>query len=261
MAVDGAIDRLAEFFTNGGGAGDAWSLEIVFEIPGSLGAPDFVGVRTGRVSPGQRLAQVIVAVPDRVARSPEPDLALIDLAAQAVEFGSAEVQKHGGKLHAEELRRALEVARLAIESDGPAGPRPMTPAELDQDAILADVMAELGLSMPPDRLDRGKEPMSEAGVGDGGARIEIELSIGDDHSALEDAFDLEARIASELESRQGGQIDGNEIGQGKFTIFAEGPVVAPLLDVATHVVSANWTRPGVVIRQFIGSDEMPELHL
>lgn len=258
MAVDGAIDRLAEFFTNREGAGDAWSLEIVFEIPGSLGTPDFVGVRTGRVSRGQRLAQVLVAVPDEVARSHEPDRALIDLAAEAVEVGSIEVRKRGGHLDKHGLQEALESAREAVERDGPAGPKPMTPAELDQDALLADAMAQLGLSMSHHGLD---DVLPQADPRDIEARIEIELTIGGDRSALRDALELEARLTSELESRHRGLIDGNEIGQGKFTIFAAGPAIAPLVDVAARMIRDSWTRPGVVIRQFAGSDEEQELHL
>lgn len=261
MAVDGAIDRLADFFTDRSVTGDAWNLEIVFDVPGSLGASDFVGVRTGRVSPSQRRAQVLVAVPNEVARSDEPDIALIDLAAEAVEVGLIEVQKRGGYLDKHGLHQALENARAAVERDGPAGPTPMTPAELDQDALLADAMAELGQSKSSHRLDDDQGSLRQADPGDVGARIDIELTIGDDRSALEDAFELEARIASELESTQRGMIDGNEIGQGKFTIFAEGAAMSPLVDMATRLIRDSWTQPGVVIRQFGGSDEEQELRV
>lgn len=54
------------------GEGEFGSLDVVFHVAGSLLAPEFCGVRTGRFSRKRRMLQVQIAVPKAVVASEDP---------------------------------------------------------------------------------------------------------------------------------------------------------------------------------------------
>ena len=54
------------------GEGAFGSLDIVFHVAGSLLAPEFCGVRTGRFSRKERMLQIQVAVPKDVVAAEDP---------------------------------------------------------------------------------------------------------------------------------------------------------------------------------------------
>ena len=130
-----------------------------------------------------------------------------------------------------------------VHRTGPAGPRPLTAAEARQDSILQESLAALGLAAVQPigpQSERDLDHSTEAEP----ASVEVQLLIGNDASALSDAYALEAAIREKLDTDRIGHVDGNEIGEGEFTIFVYGPHLEPLLSLIESIVRDYWTRPG-----------------
>lgn len=50
---------------------DAFGVNIVFHVPGSIVKPDYSGIRTGRFSVKQKKLMVLISVPENLMDSPE----------------------------------------------------------------------------------------------------------------------------------------------------------------------------------------------
>lgn len=75
--------------------GDFGSLDIVFHVAGSLGQPEFSGIRTGRFSRKERMLQVQIAVPADVVESDDPYPFLAARMLDAVRVASPVFSKAG----------------------------------------------------------------------------------------------------------------------------------------------------------------------
>lgn len=237
--VYGAISRLRESLSARSPKAGAYELEIVFEIPGSMGAPDFRGAKLGLVSVEARMIQVFVAVPVEVARLDAPDQEIVALAEDAVEVALRTAEARQALLDEATLRSDLAQAREAIERLGPAGPRPLSADEVEQQRILAEVLAQHGLSAGV------AAPTSQSRDNEAGVSLHLHLS---DESALQQAFLLERRLADALKRANVGYIDGNEIGQGDFAVYLYGPSREALVRVADSTLADHWAGRKAIIR-------------
>jgi hypothetical protein len=79
-AIDRAISKLSRL--RGPGTEDErGSLDVVFHVPGSIIAPDYSGIRTGRFSKKKRLLQIQVSVPKDITAADEPTMEMFLLQA------------------------------------------------------------------------------------------------------------------------------------------------------------------------------------
>lgn len=221
------------------------TIEIVYFIPGSLGEADFEGLQLSRSRAKSRHILVYVDVPRDVAESDEPMPALIDLA-----------------------RSAIEYARGA----GSGKSRSATSQSVDFDALLEALNRAagsiLGSSLVPrprgDRAPVVVEPdAQEAGIQNRDnsqrAGVVVGLRIGNDRSALGAAFALEDELEQRLEATHSGYVDGNEVGQGTFDIYAYGPSLTKLRSEVESLVRHRWTRAGATLRILDGDDRVETL--
>jgi len=68
------VDQLIRRFCGAlprGQSSDAFDINIVFHVPGSIAKPDYSGVRTGRFSTKAKTLMVQVSVPEILIDSPE----------------------------------------------------------------------------------------------------------------------------------------------------------------------------------------------
>ncbi len=71
------IDRVLAKVTRLVGEGEEGafgSLDVVFHVPGSIGAPEHTGIRTGRFSKRERMLMLQIAVPREVLTKEEPEI-------------------------------------------------------------------------------------------------------------------------------------------------------------------------------------------
>lgn len=179
-AMHGIRDTLREELgeTNAGA-----SIDIVLHIPGSLGEPDFEGLRTGRLSRRKAMIQAEVAVPREMVESSEPAAPLLHLVASAIVAGATEFQRAGIEFDVPAHARAIE--RTASRLNVPA-PRTLTLGRV--------------ASIPPDA------PM-----------VEVRLSLrGKAPSA---PFAVEDELIRLVEDGGLGEFEGNEIGQGEHVMY------------------------------------------
>lgn len=71
------------------------NLDIVFHVPGSAFAPEFEGLRTGRLSRQENILQVQVAVPPSVVRMPRKEIIdfVFDSLRQAIQLARVKLTK------------------------------------------------------------------------------------------------------------------------------------------------------------------------
>jgi hypothetical protein len=186
------------------------SIDLVFDIEGSLSTPDYAGFKVGRVDQTERSIQVWMAVTATVSERPNVEAELMGLAESAIllageRFAAAEVE-----FDPHVLTDAIDRSRLA-----------------------------LGL---PDRRDGPSRPVDRVGeiVPPGDQTIEVRLPFptdpaeGRDFAAL---FNLQESLDERLRDEDIGYIEGNEVGAGKFTMFIsirrqDGPRAAAILEDA-----------------------------
>jgi hypothetical protein len=266
-AASGAVGRLADLFEPGQPEDGTYSLVLVFEIPGSLGASTYTGARVGYVDWAQCIIQMAIAVPEEVAASSAPDLALVDLAEQAVERAAATLARRGERLDLAGCQAALDRAREEIERSGPVGARPPTEAELEEERVLAQMAEELGIppNPPSSRLQptepvvkdrssthlRPGEPAAETSE----ITVIVTLAIPN-KAAVDAAFALEDALVEQLERDGIGYVDGNEIGGGEMSIFCFGDDAEALHSMIEEIVRSMWHHPGAVIRATNGEDDV-----
>jgi hypothetical protein len=71
--LDQAIAKLVRL-RGEGAEGEAGSLDIVFHVPGSVFAPEFSGLRTGRLSKKERMLAIQVSVPQHIVSAQEREI-------------------------------------------------------------------------------------------------------------------------------------------------------------------------------------------
>lgn len=218
--------------------GVAPAIEVVFLIPGSLGKADFEGFQVSRSGSKHRQVLVYVDVPGAVAESDEPMPALIALARSALAYARPRLPRGAVSVDVDALAPILDAAeRTLLGQRGhdltlPAGPRDATPSSADPRAIEDEESAA----------------------------AEIVLRTLDQDS-VDAAFALEDEIEQRLGLDESGHVDGNEVGQGTFVIFAYGRSLAALREVVESVVLERWHRPGTRIRLFDRDTEIDTLTL
>src|SRR4029450_545392 len=93
-AIAKALERV--LLARGENYGDiGTSLDFVFEIPGSVYRPNYVGIRTGRLSRKKRMLQIQVSVPSEVINAPM-DIALrfcVDALREGIAIASERLAK------------------------------------------------------------------------------------------------------------------------------------------------------------------------
>jgi hypothetical protein len=215
------------------------SIEVVYFIPGSLGGAEFdtFEVRRSRSDKGRIL--VYVAVPPNVATSVAPMPDLIALARAAIEFGAGHHATRGSDAMSVHDRDALLASLAAVEER-------LSPGSF---ARQGDEVRRRGANR---RVEQSKQ-------GEASVTIRLPLGVGGAH--LDDAFDLEDRLETELEGAGVGYVDGNDIGQETFQIFVEGPDVQKLRAVVEPVVRKSWTGSNGSMTLFDGDTVIAEVRL
>lgn len=214
------------------------AFEVVYLIPGSLGKADFEGFQVSRSRSKHGRVLVYVDVPSTVAESEEPMPALIDLARSALEYARARLPRGSVSVDVDALLPNLDAAEQTL-----LGKR-RRESILTSELRYAKPSAE-GLSAEADQDD---------------AEVEIVLRTLD-QASVDAAFALEDEIEKRLDSTKSGHVDGNEVGQGTFVIFANGPSLAALREAVESVVRERWHRPGARIRLLDGDTEIDTLTL
>jgi len=141
--------------------------------------------------------------------------------------------RSGGRaVNVDELIEGLDVAAARLDLPPSSGPIP--------------------LSTPP-TLAIGADKGERAG-------IEVHLRVNG-REAIDKAFELEGLIAERLESDAAGYVDGNEVGNSDFTIYAYGPDMVLLRASVEAVVRDRWAQPGVVLRVLDNEEEVETVAL
>jgi hypothetical protein len=186
------------------------SIDLVFDIEGSLNAPEYAGFKVGRVDRTERSIQVWMAVAATVSELPNTEAELMDLAEAAI------------------LQAGQRLAAAQVEFD----PHVLTDA-IDRSRLV------LGL---PHRRDGPSRPVDRVGeiVPPRDLTIEVRLplptdpAVGRDLAAL---FTLQESLDERLRDEDIGYVEGNEVGAGTFTMFIsirrqDGPHAAAILEDA-----------------------------
>jgi len=200
------------------------SIELAFVVPGSLGQADFRGFEMARRRGGERTTIVFIEVPRDVAESPAPLSALLELARQGLVVAASSSRGKSNSTIAPDTDVLTDELQRASEALG-VPPRSQAPPATDHAVEITS------------RTTRGPE---EAG-------LEIEFEVPDSR-AIDEAFELEQLLEDRLSAAQVGYVDGNEIGQGRFTIFTYGPRLDALREVVEPLVRERWRRAGVDLR-------------
>lgn len=188
-------------------------LELAFVIPGSLGGPDFRDFKGSRRRQGGRTI-IFIAVPGSVAMSESPIPELVDLAFAAISYAVDANRIPRSELHAlrSELRYAAAQLGVDVAYSVSRGIKSESVSDADPESIV-----ELVLVTP-------------------------------DRRAVGDAFDLEDALVEHLAASSAGYVDGNEVGDGIFTIFAVGRELPRLREAVQTITRSHWSRPGAVLR-------------
>lgn len=198
-------DELAE-------ASDGPSIDIVVHIPGSLGEPDFDGIRTGRLARPEQMVQAEIAVPLEIASSSEPTGPLLEFIASAIVAGAADLARAGIPFdvdaHARAVRRTA--ARLMVPAPG----------------LL--------------HLDR------VAPIPKGGPHVEVAFAASP--GLTSDTFAIEDKLIEEVEAAGVGRYEGNEVGQGEHMMFFVGEDVARLRDRIEEMLFQLGVKASIQIR-------------
>lgn len=212
------------------------AIEIVYIVPGSVGGADFEGFQKSRSRTGSRHPLVYVDVPSAVAESDDPMPALVDLVRMALEFArSSGAQERASKdmraLDFDDLFRSLDAAASLLEPGAARSPK-----------LVA-------------RTARSRAALDESDDEDH-AGVVVQLTVGDDPSAVSAAFQLEDELAQQLEATGAGYVDGNQVGQGTFEIFAYGRSLPALRDAVSAFVRDRWSAGGATVRPLDGDDKV-----
>ena len=79
--------------------------------------------------------------------------------------------------------------------------------------------------------------------------VRVKFSFED--TILDRLFDLEEQLQKALEDAGTGELDGNEVGEGKAELFMYGPDADPLLDTILPVLqSSELIHDGVIIKRY-----------
>lgn len=205
----------------------AW-VELAYVVPGTMGRAEFEGFKVDRRRGAHKNLIVYIDVPTVVAESESPLPALIDLARMAIRF------VRGGLGPSPGMIDQAEAAKLQ--------------AELESAADKLGVSARAGDVSPP----RPPAGMRMDGVPAG---VHVLLSLRDRQDML-DAFELEAAIEQHLAAAGTGYVDGNEVGDDQFTIFAYGPDGAKLSELVTSTIRGRWNRRGALLQLYDGDRDV-----
>ncbi len=95
---------------------DSGSLDVVFHVPGSVAAPDYRGVRTGRLSKKERLLQVQIGVPPEiVSQDPQAvEAFVLDSLREAIRIAGVRFQKAKISYRHDEYERLLAKVEKAL---------------------------------------------------------------------------------------------------------------------------------------------------
>jgi hypothetical protein len=188
-AMDVVRDTLREEL---GSANAGASIDIVLHIPGSLGAPDFDGVRTGLLSHRDRIVQAEVAVPRAIADSLDPTGPLLELVASAIVAGAADLRSAGVDFDASAHARALDRTAERLGTPPPRGLR----------------------------LKLGTIPRESPAV-------RVSVPVVDASST----FQIEDALVALIEDAGIGWFEGNEVGEGEHVMYFASDDLAALFDV------------------------------
>lgn len=196
-------------------------IELAFDVPGSIGRPDFEGFELTRRRTGARNVLVFIAVPDAVATASEPLAALVGWAADAISKAAP--------------RSALPEAELMSE--------------------LARAAGALGIPVSSALHESDQRPDEVVEVIDEEVGLEIDLLLRD-QADVDRAFAFEEALADYLEQRGVGYVDGNEVGEALYTIFVYGEGLAALETATTAFIGSYAEGMPVTIRS-APADEQP----
>ena len=140
LPISGAIDRVRDTLREElGRANQGPSIDLVVHVPGSLGEPDFEGIRVGRLSRAKQMVQAEIAVPRALAVSDEPSGGPLELVAAAILAGAEHFSAAGigfdSDAHGKAVRRTAERLGARLSRDL----RPMQIAAIPPDAPLVEV--------------------------------------------------------------------------------------------------------------------------
>ena len=185
-AVGNVLDRVAGVLNDQRLNGA--TIQLVFVFPGELTRPDWKGLRIGRVDGHDRSIVVSIAVPDGEVDERQ----LLALARSAMESAIKRLEAAGVPVEQAEVEKVISSAQaaLGLRDRATSAPQPIV-SEVDEasdDAIITVTM-----------------PLTEEGRA---ADTEIErLQV------------LELALDAELRSARLGEVDGNELGRGEYTLI------------------------------------------
>jgi hypothetical protein len=113
--IDAAIGRVSALLGDSR-VEESALLDIVFHLPGSLIAPDYQGVRTGRLSKRKGLLQIQVSVPQDIhsKRQSEAELFVVDALRQAIRIAGPRFAKAKIPYRQSEYERLIERVEKAL---------------------------------------------------------------------------------------------------------------------------------------------------
>jgi hypothetical protein len=225
-------------------------IELVFIIPGELGKADFDGFEVDRARAGRTL--IFIDVPRAVADAhlDEPVQVVIDLARQALAYGRAALTGQPDSPDFDAAERLLDGAASVMLGDSNA--RRYEPRE---SGIWGGGDPIDGAPIGPE--SGSLDSIQATGMTPSESNVTITLDTPDGGS-LDDAFDFSAALEDRLERESAGYIDGNEVGQGQFTIYVYGPDVKSLRRCVNSVVDELSYRSRVTVRSTALTGEMLE---
>lgn len=162
------------------------SVDVVVHIPGSLGGPDFQGIRTGRLSRRKGMVQAEVAIPREVAVSDDPLSLTWSLIAGAIRAAADHLDRAG-----------LAFDRVAVWQ------------------ALRSTSYKLGTSMAGSNIAPGQEAAEPHGY--------VAVAMRFDPRLRGRPFEIEDALRHIVEGREVGYLEGNEVGRGEHTAFFFGP--------------------------------------
>ena len=190
-------------------------IEVVFDFPGSITRPAELGIRVGRVRRTDELVQVWVGVEDSIHDLAHPDERLFDLAADAIGAGAQALVRAKIAIEPEQVETAIKQARDALGFAVHGGSNAAILPEESRDGWVAEIAIPLPASNPA------------------GAVQAVQL--------IEDELDRQLRDAGI------GYVDGNEVDQVEYVIFAHTRTRDPdgldrvVADVVPGNVRISWS--------------------
>jgi hypothetical protein len=199
----------------------AASISLVYLIPGSITSPGFEGFRLGRIKKGPPAwLEARIGVPAAELESDRlPDL-LLDMAEEAIAAASARFEKAGIALDPAH-RRHVDDVRLSLASrpiERPLRPHSPTKLQVLVEQIEREIVAERGEVESVTAGESTRGPKRPAPT----QRLTVSLALRSpmgEQEELQRLFAFEDVLEALCRGSDGAELEGNEIGDGAFTLF------------------------------------------